>query len=639
MVEAIRSLTEVVQESCSDSEGGSDEEVDVMSDKPKRKTLSPGHARNVDKQSDSALDWSDEEDDQEVNNLVYLINTNFEFNKSMFVGGVTKLDVERMREFQNVASKAKKSKKLSVLSLSNDPGYFASLVIEKIKPEFQTMEGNIMEACKRVDSIEGSLVEVVQSVFATLKEEMLESVRNLVTALSKDEDAGPSRIPGNVTNTVGRENYSSRVNGAPSNGCPVREGNDQIIRNILDNLCSYSTPPDSPRGDPTPTEKREGLYGEALGDNVNQSLALSAHSHNHHTPELIKQPLEGDNRVLGPVMDMPSFSLGLTQEEAMNGNHEITVTESVRLSLQPTANHVADVEDQQQCRRSKRQKCVPHALFQDYECGPDIVSRVKKSQKLIFSFHDRTEIDRKYARLLQKIHQHFIYKVCGLSISGKDILLIADRSRILTSKVVDMLIQLVQFRIQQQLSADREHSLVFLDNTYVAAITRTYQKFCKTRKKESYSFPKGVVQFFRITDVANLSHARYYFPLTVGKKHWVGICVDIHSAKITVLDCNTFLFTDAMMEKQVKPHLVMLPYILRQSMQVCGSEKPQRVAFDRPKDLCQTENASDAGLMAVLFMSTHALYGLETCKIISTDVLVDEGGSAAVMVFECKDMV
>lgn len=105
-------------------------------------------------------------------------------------------------------------------------------------------------------------------------------------------------------------------------------------------------------------------------------------------------------------MDMPSFSQGLTQEEAMNGNHEITITETVRPSLQPTANHVADVEDQQLYRRSKRQKCVPHALFQDYECGPDIVSRVKKSQKLIFSCHDKTEIDRKYARLLQKIHQH-----------------------------------------------------------------------------------------------------------------------------------------------------------------------------------------------------------------------------------------
>ncbi|KAL0695496.1 hypothetical protein Bca4012_062676 [Brassica carinata] len=479
-----------------------------------------------------------------------------------------------------------------------------------------------MEVCKRVDSIEGSLVEVVQSVFATLKEEMLESARNLVTALSKDEDAGPSRIPGNVTNTVGRE-------------ITVQESMELLQMGALLEKAMIKLYGENP----TPTEKSEGLYGESLGDNVNQNLALSAHSHNHHTPGLIKQPLEGDNRVLGPVMDMPSFSLGLTQEEAMNGNHEITVTESVRLSLQPTANHVVDVEDQQQCRRSKRQKCVPHDLFQDYECGPDIVSRVKKSQKLIFSFHDRTEIDRKYARLLQKIHQHFIYKVCGLSISGKDILLIADRSRILTSKVVDMLIRLVQSRIQQQLSANREHSLVFLDNTYVAAITRSYQKFCKTRKKESYSFPKGVVQFFRITDVANLSHARYYFPLTVGRKHWVGICVDIHSAKITVLDCNTSLFTDAMMEKQVKTHLVMLPYLLTQSMQVCGSENPQRFAFERPKDLCQTENASDAGLMAVLFMSTHALYGLEACKIISTDVLVDEGRSAAVMAFECKDMV
>lgn len=51
MVEAVPSLIEVVQETCSDTEGGSDEEVNDMSDKPKRKTLSTGHARNIDKQS------------------------------------------------------------------------------------------------------------------------------------------------------------------------------------------------------------------------------------------------------------------------------------------------------------------------------------------------------------------------------------------------------------------------------------------------------------------------------------------------------------------------------------------------------------------------------------------------------------
>lgn len=44
-------------------------------------------------------------------------------------------------------------------------------------------------------------------------------------------------------------------------------------------------------------------------------------------------------------------------------------------------------------------------------------------------------------------------------------------------------------------------------------------------------------------------------------------------------------------------------------------------------------------MMAVLFMSTHAVYGLEACKNINTDVLFEEARSSAVMAFECKDMV
>lgn len=94
-----------------------------------------------------------------------------------------------------------------------------------------------------------------------------------------------------------------------------------------------------------------------------------------------------------------------------------------------------------------------------------------------------------------------------------------------------------------------------------------------------------------------------------------------------------------MMEKHLQPHLLMLPYLLRLSMQVSGTDEPKRFAVERPKDLSQTKNPSDAGLMAVLFMSTHAVYGLEACKNINTDVLVEAGRSAAVMAFECKDML
>lgn len=105
-------------------------------------------------------------------------------------------------------------------------------------------------------------------------------------------------------------------------------------------------------------------------------------------------------------MDMPSFSLGLTQEEALNGNHGITFKESVRHQPESIVKAVDNIEVRHQYRKSKRQKCVPHALLADYECGPEIGSRVKKSQNFIFSSHERNQIDRKYERLLQRVNRH-----------------------------------------------------------------------------------------------------------------------------------------------------------------------------------------------------------------------------------------
>ena len=52
IVEAVPSLTEVVQETCSSSEDDSEDEVEDISVNSKRKTLSPAHARNIDRQSD-----------------------------------------------------------------------------------------------------------------------------------------------------------------------------------------------------------------------------------------------------------------------------------------------------------------------------------------------------------------------------------------------------------------------------------------------------------------------------------------------------------------------------------------------------------------------------------------------------------
>ncbi|KAH0928841.1 hypothetical protein HID58_014568 [Brassica napus] len=440
-----------------------------------------------------------------------------EFTKSMFVGGVTKLDVVRMSQSGNFTTKAKISKKQLARTPSNDPGYIASLVIEKIKPEFQTMDGNILEACKRVDSIEGSLVGLVHSVLEKFRDEMLESVRFLVSELTKGDGAAPPTLAQQGTKTPATENGKE----PDSIATPVRDANDVTIRNILGNISAYSTPPDSPRlsqaENLSPTYNKEGLFGEAAGDNVNDSFALSAHSHNHRTPVDINQPLEG----------------------LLHCNHAITMPEIVT--------------------------AVPEPI------------------------------------------------------------------------VVDVLMQLVQFNIHQHYPAKSHQRTVFLDSKYVSGISRTYPKFCKSRKKQSFIFPKGVVQAFLDRDEANLQATRYYFPLNVGKKHWVGICVDRNCGKITVLDCNTCLFTDEKIEKHLYPHLHMLPYIVRLSTRAVGSAEPKRFSVERPKNLSQIQNPCDDGLMSVLLMCSHAVYGIEACKNISTDSLVEEGKSAVVLAFEYKE--
>lgn len=148
-----------------------------------------------------------------------------------------------MRDAVNVGSKLKKSKKKVASPPPNDPGYIASLVFQKIKLEFQTIRGNILEACKRVDSIEGSLPGLVQSEFEKLKEDVLESVKKLVSELTKAEDVGPSSIAKNGTKTATMVN----ANLPGSNVSHGIDANAQAIRSILGNLSAYSNPPASPR--------------------------------------------------------------------------------------------------------------------------------------------------------------------------------------------------------------------------------------------------------------------------------------------------------------------------------------------------------------------------------------------------------
>ncbi|KAL0771982.1 hypothetical protein Bca101_037133 [Brassica carinata] len=117
MFEAIPALTEVVNDgSSSGSESDGCEEDDLVDeDKNGKRSLSPGYARVIDAAGEVTvhsiivedkehfkaspdLGCSDDEEDPIVDNLMSLLEQQFPFNKSSFTGGVTKLEVNRMRE-------------------------------------------------------------------------------------------------------------------------------------------------------------------------------------------------------------------------------------------------------------------------------------------------------------------------------------------------------------------------------------------------------------------------------------------------------------------------------------------------------------------------------------------------------------
>lgn len=52
---------------------------------------------------ESTLVWSDEEHDETVENMIDLINVNHQFSTSHFVGGVSRSEVDRLREASSVS--------------------------------------------------------------------------------------------------------------------------------------------------------------------------------------------------------------------------------------------------------------------------------------------------------------------------------------------------------------------------------------------------------------------------------------------------------------------------------------------------------------------------------------------------------
>lgn len=107
---------------------------------------------------ESLLLRSDEVPDIKVDNLVKLINANHCISKSMFKGGLTKLDVDRMRVQENVVAKRKQPATKQTATVGLDESHIMSLVVATMQPEISRIDTSVEQISKTVKDVASSQV-------------------------------------------------------------------------------------------------------------------------------------------------------------------------------------------------------------------------------------------------------------------------------------------------------------------------------------------------------------------------------------------------------------------------------------------------------------------------------------------------
>ncbi|KAF3503408.1 hypothetical protein F2Q69_00044219 [Brassica cretica] len=547
IVEAVPSLTEVVKESCSSSESDSDEDdVDGVASKTKKKTLSPEHAREVDKKEkvllwsilpqdparpvdESVLVWPDEVVDIKVAYMLSCISANHVFTKNMFRGGVTKGDVERMRE------KAKAGGRKKALPSK-------AKVIATVKGMLKSLKTEIMSSSH-------------YSTPPGLDNECPQSVNPLACT---QED-----------NTHGNEIVSA-----------------------------YS--PKSKTLDPTPTH----MYL------VMQVLAAPTH------PQLSNQRSEGnveesfENRPSrfrhSDLASLRNFSppspLVMMRWETMRTSW---MRKTIKMVLEIHRRHYFAIKGS----THYREWCV---------CLRICTGKVQNP--------------------LDSTEERMCYKCRGPIRICKEITDIGARTRLLTGRVIDILMRVIAASVNSQVS-DRGHTTpLFLDSRVQVLLSMNFPKFRKSKTQTQYVFTKALVDIVKKSLNFNSGLSHFYMPVTIARKHWVAVCVDITTAKIYVLDCNPDVLDDKALSKELAPVTEMFPSLLKH----CGAlveYVDKAVVVERMKGVVKNTNPADAAITACLLIQTHALYGAEICSSITPLVIPEETQRAAVMIYEFHEMV
>ncbi|XP_033138747.1 uncharacterized protein LOC103847747 [Brassica rapa] len=578
MVEAVPALTDVVQDTCSSSESDS-EDVDGHGRDIfcKKQTLNPAHARNVDKRIDVLVNSVLVEDPAgpiNAGNLVYSDEEHDARVESMLVR-ISRSHCFNNSDFPSGLKKSDVDRMREVVKSTTKP---------KRAKKFQS------------NAQDSETSYIVQVVLEKIKSEVASMERNIKVATSGVE-AIEQKVGVYVETLL--EKFKEEMLTF------VTEKVSTLWKEHIGSLSGAGTIPTSPTKEVSVPATHSSPDADVNAMTIQNVLRdISQYS----TPPRSNRMSEAGNLTpsnkahagsgyvcVTPVLQSCAQSANSENRSRQNSFHQrLEALIPVEVPILPTnqVHHqepIADInvgynnEEGQSSWRSKRQKTVPSGLVCDYQCDPHLLARLRESQRCIFVIQDISEQTRKYAKLVTKLQGKFVFNILGLAVSAKELLLIVDRPRTYSAKVFDILIRVLRSVMTPLLPPQGSRSAAFLDTKFVPSIMRTFPKFLKSKNKEGYLFPKGLTGIFPSKEAPMLHPTRY-------------------------------------------------------ACQPLGAE-PVIQCYDvaRPKSVAQSKVHVDSGLMALLMMAYHALYGLDACKTITRELLEEEGKSAAILAYEFKE--
>ncbi|CAN7111890.1 unnamed protein product [Brassica rapa subsp. narinosa] len=498
MVEAVPALTEVDLESYSSSDSdSSDDGDDFFQKKNRQKTLSPGHARDLDKTKDvcllfalrcgftsninvnfilqimfsrimlfiwllqvvvrsiipddpdrpiiaESLQWEDEVMDVKVDNLLKLIAEGYSFTAEMFKGGATKADVQRMREIHAEGGKRKR-KSIPVKEKETDEEKrIASIVSSMLQSEFERVDASVANAVSLSDKTAAEVEALERRIMVSIKNELQNFKEEVIRSVMEVHNKA------NATTVTTGPNVNSSNN-------EVREGDNAVPQRDpyagdrgVDARTSTAANPASP-------------FPFVVQPNVPSSHdpPLSATSENNGSTKIASGGVQIGNTVHQPISrdmsegsnhDIPTRSYN---SHAINPPAAVVASSSARLreeqnpspsatgfvqSIDTGLEHGEEDANEEallppSSPKTKRHKSLPSDAVRETNPRSENLTVNPPDANPFNAYSDIDVVMSKYTKLCQKLSQSFVINVAGLAVTSTYLTSIAELRRSLPARM------------------------------------------------------------------------------------------------------------------------------------------------------------------------------------------------------------